>query len=127
MTSSRWVSGVESIVLFVPDIEAAARWYAALFDVEVHYENPQYAFIRAPGVNVGFHPADAKCPGGIGGTSVYWETPDLERAMGLLEQRGARLFRGPATTELGARVALFLDPFGCSIGLNQSSRASTHE
>ena len=68
---------VESVVLFVPDIEAAARWYAALLGAPVCWENPQYAFVRGPGTLLGFHPADAKCPGGIGGTTVYWEVDDL--------------------------------------------------
>jgi len=115
---------VESVVLFVPDVDAAAAWYAALFGASVQHENPQYAFVRGPGVLVGFHPADAKCPGGVGGTSVYWEVDDLAAALERLQGHGARLHRGPATTDLGAQVALLVDPFGCTIGLNQSSAAS---
>ena len=128
--SSRDVAGgstlerVESVVLFVPDVDAAAAWYAALFGTTVQHENPHYAFVRGPGVLVGFHPADAKCPGGIGGTSVYWEVGDLVAALARLQAHGARLHRGPACTDLGAKVALLADPFGCTIGLNQSSTAS---
>ena len=111
---------VESVLLFVPDIAAAAHWYAGIFGAEVEYENPAFAFIRAPGVIVGFHPADAKCPGGVGGTTVYWEVADLDAALALLQDRGARLHRGPGTTTPGAKVAMLVDPFGCTIGLNQS-------
>ena len=60
---------VESLVLFVPNVVAAAHWYAEIFGAEVQFENPLFAFVRAPGVVVGFHPADEKCPGGVGGTS----------------------------------------------------------
>ena len=54
--SSRTAAGgstlerVESVVLFVPDVDAAAAWYAALFGTTVQHENPHYAFVRGPGV-----------------------------------------------------------------------------
>ncbi|WP_341644604.1 VOC family protein [Thauera sp. SDU_THAU2] len=115
---------IESIVRFVPDIEAAAAWYAELLGCELRRENPQYAFIHANGVTIGFHPADSKCPGGIGGTTVYWEVPDIEAAIRQLEHRGAVMHRGPITTDFGARAAILLDPFGCTIGLNQGSARS---
>jgi uncharacterized protein len=115
---------VESVVLFVADIHAAARWYAELFDSSVQYENPQFAFVRTPGLTLGFHPADAKCPGGVGGTTVYWEVDDLAATVAQLQSRGARLHRGPALTSLGAGAAMLIDPFGCTLGLNVSTPAS---
>jgi predicted enzyme related to lactoylglutathione lyase len=112
---------LESIVLFVQDIHAASRWYAESFDAQVQYENPQYAFIRTPGVLIGFHPADTKCPGGIGGTMAYWEVEDIARTVAYLQAHGAVLYRGPRHTDLGAEVAMLLDPFGCTIGLHRST------
>ena len=64
--------------------------------VEIGWENPQYAFIKAPGVSIGFHPADAKCPGGIGGTTVYWEVESIEAAVRFLTERGAQSTEVPA-------------------------------
>jgi len=115
---------VESVLLFVPDIHAAAAWYGALFQTAVHYENPDFAFINAPGLTLGFHPADDKCPGGVGGTTVYWEVEDIAGTVAWLQRLGARLHRGPGTTRFGAGAAMLVDPFGCTIGLNQSSPAS---
>jgi predicted enzyme related to lactoylglutathione lyase len=115
---------VESLVLFVPDVLGAAKWYAEVFGAEVQFENPLFAFVRGPGVVIGFHPADDKCPGGVGGTSAYWEVEDLDTAIAFLTKRGARLHRGPGRTGFGAGVALLVDPFGCTIGLNQSSEGS---
>ena len=115
---------VESVVLFVADIDAAAAWYGALFGAEVRYENERYAYIRAPGVLIGFHPADPKCPGGIGGTTVYWEVDDLQPAIDELVALGARLHRGPGLTSFGAGAAMLICPFGCTIGLNHSSPES---
>ena len=112
------LKAIESVVLFVPDIHAAAQWYASLFGTVVEYENPQYAYIQAPGLFYGFHPTDEKCPGGVGGTTVYWHVENLELAVAELVGRGAKLHRGPATTSLGAGVAMLICPFGCTIGLN---------
>lgn len=115
---------LESIVFFVADIDAAASWYADLFQTEIHRENAQYAFIKAPGCLLGFHPLDSKCPGGPGGTTIYWEVADLQAAIKELELKGAVLYRGPITTSFGAKAAMLLDPFGCTLGLNQSTPQS---
>lgn len=113
---------VHSVIRFVPDVDAAARWYAELLAVEVEHENPLFAFVRGPGgVVIGFHPADSKCPGGVGGTTVYWEVDDLAAGVEALLARGATLHRGPIRTAFGAHVAMLVDPFGCTIGLNESS------
>lgn len=115
---------LDSVVLFVSNIDAAAAWYAKLFETKAHYENPQYAFIKTPTCLIGFHPLDRKCPGGPGGATVYWEVADLQEAIRALEHRGAVLYRGPISTSFGARAAMLLDPFGCTIGLNQSTQQS---
>ena len=115
---------LESIILFVPDIDAAAEWYADVFGSVVQHENPKFAFIQVPGLVIGFHPTDEKCQGGIGATSAYWEVENLNEAIAFLVGRGARLYRGPGHTDFGASVALLVDPFGCTIGLNQSTEES---
>ena len=123
------LKSVESIVLFVEDIDAAARWYAEIFDCRVEHENPAFAFIRTRSLVIGFHPADSKCPGGIGGTTVYWEVGNINEAVAFLVERGARLHRGPGLTSFGSGAAMVIDPFGCTIGLNASfpeSRAKAH-
>ena len=89
----------------------------------VEHENPRYAFVRTPhGVLIGFHPADAKNLGAVHGTTPYWAMADFDDAIGPLQARGARLHRGPAVTDFGARVALLIDPFGNTVGLNQAKR-----
>lgn len=111
---------IESVVRFVPDIDRAAAWYAELLGTSVEYENEWYAYVRSGNQVMGFHPMDAKCPGGVGGTTVYWEVADLGQAVEALVAKGAVLHRGPGVTSFGAKVAMLLDPFGCTIGLNES-------
>lgn len=114
---------IESVLLFAHDIEAVAAWYAALLGVPVEHENPQLAFVRAPGCVIGFHPVDEKSPGvGHHATTPYWEVDDLDAALAELQRRGAQLLRGPGVTNFGARVAMLVDPFGNTLGLNQSAR-----
>lgn len=115
---------IETVLLFVTDIDTAAKWYAEIFDTSVQFENAQYAFIRTPNVLIGFHPADTKCPGGVGGSVVYWEVDDINQAVKYLQERGAVLYRGPIKTDFGAEAAILIDPFGCLIGLNHSTEAS---
>ena len=126
MKKAHRLTFVESVVLFVPDVTAAAHWYADIFKVPVRYENPTCAFIQTSNVLLGFHPEDEKYPGGVGGTTAYWEVQDLAGAIAFLQARGAQLHRGPSLTDLGAKAAMPIDPFGCTIGLNQSTAAS-HE
>lgn len=115
---------MESIVLFVPDVGRAAAWYAEILGADVEWENPDFAFVKTDGPLIGFHPADSKCPGGAGGTTAYWEVESIGECVEYLTQRGATLHRGPAVTSFGAGAAMLLDPFGCTIGLNASSRES---
>ncbi len=114
------LQAIESVIFFVPDIHAAAAWYATLLGAQVQYENPHYAFVYGPGVVLGFHSADEKSPAGIGSTTVYWEVANLAQ----LEAAGATRYLGPMTTSHGAQAAMLKDPFGCCIGLNQPSAAS---
>ncbi|MGL4232127.1 MAG: VOC family protein [Casimicrobium sp.] len=120
---------VESIIFFVNDIRVAANWYADLFAIahdRIEYENANYAFIRTPGVLIGFHPADSKCPGGIGGTTSYWSVDDLDAACEHMIANGARLYRGPMRTNVGDYVCMLIDPFGNSIGLHQANLGATN-
>jgi predicted enzyme related to lactoylglutathione lyase len=56
------------------------------------------------------------------GTTPYWEVADFDSALASLLARGATLHRGPTVTDFGARVALLIDPFGNTLGLNQAKR-----
>jgi uncharacterized protein len=118
---------IESMVFFVNDIHAAARWYADLFAIahhQIEYENENYAFIRAPGVLIGFHPIDEKSPGGVGGSTSYWSVDDLTRALEHMVAHGARLHRGPMRTQFGDKICMLIDPFGNAVGLHEAAAAS---
>lgn len=108
---------LESVVLFVADIDAAAAWYAQLLGTEVQHENAHYAFVQGPGLLIGFHPADGKCPGGVGGTTVYWEVADLGAAIERLQAQGARLYRGADDDQPGGHSGHAAGPLWLQPGL----------
>ncbi|MGL4766479.1 MAG: VOC family protein [Formosimonas sp.] len=109
---------IDSVVLFVADIHAAAQWYSEILGVNVQYENPHFAYVQTPQLTLGFHPIDAKTTGGVGGTTVYWRVDDVAAAMNELIARGAQRQRGPYVTEFGQTTAILIDPFGCAVGLS---------
>ncbi|RXJ74172.1 glyoxalase [Veronia nyctiphanis] len=111
---------IESTMFFADDIHKAAKWYAELLGSEVEYENPDYAFVRGAEMIFGFHPVDEKNNPGRDGSVTYWEIDDITSAISTLTSMGATLYRGPGKTDLGADVAMLIDPFGNAIGLNQS-------
>jgi predicted enzyme related to lactoylglutathione lyase len=111
-------SGVEAVLFFTADIDAAAAWYAELFGVRVEYENPRYAYLELPWLKLGFHPADHKCPAGGHSQALYFRVPALETAVRWAEARGAARFRGPMRTDLGEWACLLHDPFGNLFGLH---------
>ena len=113
----------DMLILFVEDIDACAQWYGELFGSKVAYENPQFAFVQGPGLLLGFHPADHKNRGGTGNT-LYWEVDDMAAAISQLEARGAKRYRGPMVTDLGAQAAMLLDPFGNTLGLQSHTPES---
>ncbi len=111
------VTGIDSVLFFVADIDVAAAWYADLFGVAVQHENPQYAFLSLPWMKLGFHPADAKNPVGGRSQAIYLSVPAVAPALAALQARGATLKRGPARTDLGEWACLLDDPFGGQLGL----------
>lgn len=113
---------IDSVIFFVADIHAASAWYAEIFGVQVEYETRRFALIKSPSVTIGFQPLDAKSPGGVGGTTVFWQVEDASAAMDALIARGAQRQRGPYVSEDGGSTAIVVDPFGCALGL--SSRAA---
>lgn len=106
-------------MFFVEDIDKAARWYADLLNSIVEYENSKYAFVRGAGTIFGFHPIDSKNGNGPNGSVLYLEVEDFSSAISMLTLKGATIYRGPGKTDLGAEVAMLIDPFGNALGLNK--------
>ena len=110
------LKGIDSVVFFVKDVHAAARWYAAILDSNVEYENEHYAFVTFEFGKFGFHPEDSKSSSGVVGQTTYWQVDSINETRSLFIQHGAKMYRGPLKTDLGQYVCILKDPFGSTIG-----------
>lgn len=111
------LKGLETILFFCPEPLKAATWYAELLSTTVQIENPNFVTVQGPGVLLGFHPEDKKNQAGNGSTIAYWQVEDFEHALGLLQTKGANLYRGPINNQDHRNLAMLTDPFGNNIGI----------
>jgi predicted enzyme related to lactoylglutathione lyase len=108
--------GIAEVVVFVPDLDVARRWYEMLFGPPAGWFDG-YGWFQVAGYRVGLHAADAKTPAGTGGQVAYWRVDALAEALAVWIGAGARLHRGPVTGPDGISVAQVVDPFGNAWGL----------
>lgn len=114
------LSGIRTVMVFVDDPEAAAVWWAAIFNAEVHRDvdgASVYAWLDLDGLELGFHPASSKNPHG-GSTVPYWAVEDLATERLRLLDAGCSPHRGPLDVAPGRRVCQLVDPFGFIFGLD---------
>jgi predicted enzyme related to lactoylglutathione lyase len=111
------LQAVHSVLFFVRDVQEAAQWYADLLQDVPEYPDPNFALFRVGGVELCFHPADAKMCSGAAGQVAYWRVADLGVALATVQARGATLYRGPLDIEDGLTICQIKDPFGNLLGL----------
>lgn len=106
---------VERIVFFVDDVEDALAWYQHVLGGDV--DRSGLPTVVVGGVQLGFHPADAKTPASVGGTVAYCAVASLDTALERFHDGGAAIYRGPLEIEDGRRICQLRDPFGNVLGL----------
>jgi predicted enzyme related to lactoylglutathione lyase len=112
---------VRLVMIFADDPEASARWWGRFLGspvkTDVSDTGAVYAWVRAGGIELGFHPADdGRNPRG-GSPVVYWGVDDLDQARDRLLAAGCEHHRGPLIIEPGRRIAQLRDPFGRIVGV----------
>lgn len=107
-----------SVMMYVPDVAEAARWYSRLLSMNPVYVLPDFPVFTIDNVELCFHVADSKGAPALGGSVVYWRVDDFKRASSRVVSLGGVLHRGPLAIENGATsIAQFRDPFGSLFGL----------
>lgn len=117
---------IAAVMAHVANVEEAFAWYGRAFEVATrhHLDTPDFDYLQLDDVRVEFVPADAKVPSGPGGTVVYWQVQQFERALARFEAAGATLYRGPMTIEDGHCMCQMQDPWGNCIGLRGPTAAA---
>ncbi|GAA2624437.1 VOC family protein [Streptomyces spororaveus] len=113
--------GIRTVMVFVDDPEAAARWWGDIFEAEVKLDingTAVYAWIDHDGLEFGFHQASPKANAHGRSTVPYWSVEDLETERKRLLEAGCTHHRGPLDVEPGRRICQLIDPFGTVFGLD---------
>ena len=111
------IQALEFVLMFVPDVRAAAEWYSSVLQLPVSFLGENFAAIEVGSAQLCFHPADAKMPAGHAGQVAYWRVDSLIDASDLFRKAGASLYRGPLAIESGQGMCQIADPFGNLCGL----------
>jgi len=111
------IVSVDEVLFFVPDVQAAKRWYGELLGKAPYFDNPEYCAFHLANASVGIHRSDPKTSPGVAGQVTYWRVPNIQRAISHFELHGCHLFRGPILGVDKVRVCQLLDPFGNAWGL----------
>ncbi|WP_371657255.1 MULTISPECIES: VOC family protein [unclassified Streptomyces] len=113
--------GIRTVMVFVDDPEAAARWWGEIFDSEVELDvngTSVYAWLDLNGLEFGFHPASPKANVYGRSTVPYWSVENLDTDRQRLLDAGCTHHRGPLDVEPGRRICQLVDPFGTVFGLD---------
>lgn len=119
---SSWVRGIFAVTLFVEDLAAAKRFYAAAFDLPVVFEDADSAVFKFGETMINLLQIEAAPelvePAQVaqrhaGVRQVYTiAVDDIDAMCAQLAQRGVTLLNGPINWPWGIRTASFEDPAG---------------
>ena len=114
--------GVDAITLFVEDLAAAKAFYAAVFDLPVHFETDDSAVFAFGATMVNLlevaQAPELVGPAPVGGPEdgvrfqLTVAVDDVDAAAAEAVSRGAVLLNGPMDRPWGIRTAAFRDPAG---------------
>lgn len=121
--------GLTTMVLTADDVDAAARWYSKLFQIEPYFRQPTEGAAAYVEFRLGpdedelgimdrsYAPDDTRS----GGSSItYWHVADVEAAVTELINQGATIHMPPTQRAAEFVTASVLDPFGNVVGLMYS-------
>jgi predicted enzyme related to lactoylglutathione lyase len=114
------LKGIETVVYYVDDLPAAARWYREALGSQPNHDSPYYVGFTVAGYELGLHPTGEGRTRGAGGQTAYWSVDDVDATVAHFVTHGASP-RMPKTDVGGGIVlASVVDPFGNELGLIQN-------
>ena len=117
-----WVKGIDAITLFVEDLASTKAFYLEVFDLPLHFEDPNSAVfefgntlinvldVREAGELVA--PAVVASPEAGSRIVFTLAVDDVDAMCETLRSRGVELLNGPMDRPWGIRTASFRDPGG---------------
>ena len=113
---------LQTLTLFVEDVDAARQFYLDVFGVPLVFEDEESVVFRFGGTLVNLLQAKAALelidPAPVGGADagvrfqLTIEVDDVDATCAELAERGVKLLNGPIDRPWGVRTASFRDPGG---------------
>jgi catechol 2,3-dioxygenase-like lactoylglutathione lyase family enzyme len=113
------VRKLQTIVLYVADVAAAADFYGGALGLPKVYESGTVVALAVGDTRLLLHPADGPRALAKPYADLYLEVDDLEGTLAELVERGARISREPRRQPWGEVDAGVLDPDGFEVNLTQ--------
>jgi predicted enzyme related to lactoylglutathione lyase len=114
------LTGIRSVIVKVPDLERAKRFYQSAFGKPPYFDQPFYVGFDIDGQELGLDPDVSTLQPGPGGAVAFWQVVDIfavfDRLTGDL---GGGKIDEPHDVGGGIKVGTVADPFGNLIGLIQ--------
>lgn len=107
---------LRTVIYYVPDMQAAKEWYAAVLGIQPYFDEPFYVGFDINGSELGLHPIDDTITKG-NQTVSHWAVDDIEKRVQILAEKGAGILHPVAEVGGGIKVATVIDPWGNAVGL----------
>jgi catechol 2,3-dioxygenase-like lactoylglutathione lyase family enzyme len=113
------ISGLQTIVLFVSDIERAGRFYRDQLGLEQVYDQDDRIGLQCGSVRLLLHPTE-EAERGPWNVELYFQVDDVDGVVSRLRAQGVGVLLEPTDEPWGERNAGILDPDGYPVYLTQS-------
>jgi lactoylglutathione lyase len=117
------IRGLQTIVLYVSDVERAARFYRDQLGLEQVYEDEGRLAVRCGPTRLFLHPTEDTERGPFN-VELYFQVDDVDDAVSRLRAQGVGVLLEPIDEPWGERNAGVLDPDGYPVYLTQSLQNS---
>jgi len=117
-----WPRRIGAITLFVEDLAEARDFYASVFGLPVHFEDPDSVvfdfgntlvnLLRVAAAPELIAPVAVGSPGSGARAQITVEVADVDAVCAELVRRRVELINGPVDRPWGVRTACFADPAG---------------
>lgn len=116
------INGIGAITLFVEDLDAATNFYRDVFDLPVHFQDPNSTVFKFRDTRINLlkveaapaliRPAKVAAPEAGNRCQFTVAVDDVDGICQELERKGVTLLNGPMDRPWGIRTASFNDPAG---------------
>jgi lactoylglutathione lyase len=113
------ITRLQTIVLFVSDVERAARFYRDQLGLEQVFETDGRVAVQCGPTRLFLHPTE-EAERGPWNVELYFQVENVDEAVSRLRAQGVGVLLEPTDEPWGERNAGVLDPDGYPVYLTQS-------